>query len=55
MKWMTYTTPFSDEIMVICIKEDGTSISGIASSIPEYSAWLDEGNTPEEWNPNGPQ
>lgn len=52
MTWMTYTTPFSDREMVICINEDGSSVSGYADSIPEYLAWLAEGNTAEEWNPD---
>lgn len=50
MKWMTYTTPFSDELMAVCINDDGSSTSGIASALPEYLAWLAEGNEPEEWN-----
>jgi hypothetical protein len=51
MKWMTYTTPFSDRQMAICFMDDGSSISGYADSIPEYQAWLEEGNTAEPWQP----
>lgn len=52
MKWMTYTTPLNDQQMVVCFMDDGSTISGIAATLAEYQAWLAEGNTPEEWNPD---
>ena len=50
-KWMTYLTPLSDQQMAICFMEDGSVISGIATTLVEYQTWLAEGNEPEEWKP----
>jgi len=54
-KWYTYKTMFSEETLVLSIGEDGSSTSGIPEFMPDYLAWVAEGNTAEEWNPNGNQ
>lgn len=51
IRWMTYKMPFNDKEMVICVSDDGSSVSGVASSMPDFQKWLAEGNTPEPWNP----
>ena len=55
MMWYTYTTPFDDTVRVLCKMDELTVVSGIAEFMPEYLAWVAEGNTAEEWNPNGNQ
>jgi hypothetical protein len=46
--WRTYKSLTGDEL-AICFLPDGVTISGLASEMPEYQAWLAEGNEPEEW------
>jgi hypothetical protein len=48
--WRTYKSLVGEEL-AICFLPDGTVVSGLASAIPEYQAWLAEGNEPEEWAP----
>lgn len=49
MKWYKYGTSDDGRILVLCKPNESTVISGFADSIPEYLAWLAEGNEPEEW------
>lgn len=49
--WFKYKTIFNDDELVLCEKDDGTVISGHPDSLPEYQAWLADGNTPGEWTP----
>ena len=49
MKWYKTTTALGDEIAV-GVEPDRVT-SGLASEMPDYLAWVAEGNTPEEWNP----
>ncbi len=51
MSWFWYKMLNDERTMVICPMSDGTVVSGYADSIPEYLAWLAEGNTPEPWQP----
>ena len=51
MGWMTYTTVFDDRQMVIRFFDDGSVVSGIAEFMPEYLAWVAEGNTATEYSP----
>ncbi len=50
--WMTYTSLNGDEL-AICFLPNGVVVSGRASEMPDYQAWLAEGNEPQEWNPEG--
>jgi hypothetical protein len=43
-----------ERTVVVKVDDDGV-ISWISEFNPEYLAWVAEGNTPEEWNPNGNQ
>ncbi len=54
-KWYIHKAPLSDNLVAVCRLDDNTVISGLVDSMPEYLAWLAEGNTPEEWNPNDNQ
>jgi hypothetical protein len=53
--WYTYTTPFDNTVKVLCKIDDNTVISGIAEHMPEYLAWIEEGNEAEEWQPESEQ
>ena len=44
------TTSSMGETIVIYVSEDYT-ISGYPDALPDYLAWIDEGNTPEPWEP----
>ena len=55
MGWMVYTTAFDNRQMAIRFFEDGSVVSGVAEFMPDYLAWVAEGNIAEEWNPNGNQ
>lgn len=55
MTWYTYSLPMNDSILVMKRVDESTVVSGIAEFMPEYLAWVAEGNTAEEWNPNGHQ
>lgn len=50
MKWYTYQVLMSDEVLVLSISDDGVITSGKPESLPEYQAWIAEGNEPEEWS-----
>ena len=46
---------FGNEITNVRRIIDETSVEVMAIDNPEYLAWVAEGNTPEEWSPNGDQ
>jgi hypothetical protein len=51
MTWYTYKSPQSEQIFVMCRIDEDTVVSGVAEQTPEYLAWVAEGNTAEEWQP----
>ena len=56
--WVRTSTPFLEEEPVIYIhREDGAQFpcNEANPDYQEYLAWVAEGNTAEEWNPNGNQ
>ena len=55
MNYYTCSVPVGKEV-VVCVSSDG-EISGIPADpantdYQQYLAWLEEGNVPEEWNPD---
>lgn len=50
----TFTSSLGEEITnIIRISDDGiVTILGLGEEDEGYLAWLAEGNTPEEWNPD---
>jgi hypothetical protein len=51
MIWYKYNNPFNDEEIVITVRDDGAVWSGIAEHMPEYLAWVADGNTATDWQP----
>ena len=41
-------------VSVVRVEEDGTEVRlGLGQEDPGYLMWLEEGNTPEPWSPDG--
>lgn len=55
MKWVILPSIYSEEIIFGRVDEDEIIRVTCCAEHPEYLEWLEEGNTPEEWNPNGNQ
>jgi hypothetical protein len=47
--WYKTKTSTGEEVAVLVM--DDQVLSGLASEMPDYLAWVAEGNTAEEWNP----
>lgn len=47
----TFLTPLQEEIKTIYLNGYG-DVSEESYIYQEYLKWLEEGNTPEEWNPD---
>lgn len=55
MKWVQINNGYSSEPVFARIDDDGCIRVTCSAEHPEFVAWLAEGNTPEEWSPNGNQ
>ena len=47
MSWFIHKSSMGDDIAIFL--SDEKVVSGLASELLEYQAWLADGNTPEEW------
>ena len=52
MKYFIATDQVMNKKAVVFI-DDNETMSWTTEMNEQYLAWLAEGNTPEEWNPNG--
>ena len=55
-RYGTFLTPYSDELTIVRLN-DMAFIPTHEGNVDyqAYLAWLEEGNVPEEWNPEAPQ